>query len=162
MALVRLLVVDDFRLWRDCIKEHLEGHADLYVAGFASDGLEALQKVEELQPDLVILDISLPELSGIEAARRIRKSSPNCKILFLTGHAYPEMVRGALEAGGCAYVHKEDALTELLAGLEAALAGRQYLSSSVNGSPRSDLPRRSKTWSADHSGYAPRQKRLAS
>lgn len=135
MALVRLLVVDDFRLWRDCIKEHLEGHADLYVAGFASDGLEALQKVEELQPDLVILDISLPELSGIEAARRIRKSSPNCKILFLTGHAYPEMVRGALEAGGCAYVHKEDALTELLAGLEAVLAGRQYLSSSVMGLP---------------------------
>ena len=133
MALVRLLVVDDFHLWRDCIKEHLEGHPDLHVAGFASDGLEALQKVEELQPDLVILDISLPKLSGIETARRIRKFSPNCKILFLTGHSYPEMVRGALEAGGCGYVHKEDALTELLAGLEATLAGRQYLSSSVMG-----------------------------
>ena len=133
MALVRLLVVDDFHLWRDCVKEHLDGHPDLYIAGFASDGLEALQKAAELQPDLVLLDISLPKLSGIETARQIRKFNPNCKILFLTGHSYPEVVRGALEAGGCTYVHKEDALTELLPGLEAALAGRRYLSSSVMG-----------------------------
>ena len=133
MALVRLLVVDDFHLWRDCVKEHLDGHPDWYIAGFAADGLEALQKAEELQPDLVLLDISLPKLSGIETARQIRKINPKCKILFLTGHAYPEMVRGALEAGGCAYVHKEDALAELLLGLEAALAGRPYLSSTVMG-----------------------------
>jgi DNA-binding NarL/FixJ family response regulator len=133
MTLVRLLVVDDFHLWRDCIEEHLQGHPDLHIAGFASDGLEALQKAEELQPDLVLLDISLPKLSGIEAARQIRKFNPNCKILFLAGHSYPEMVRGALEAGACAYVHKEDALTELVPGLEAALAGRRYLSSSVMG-----------------------------
>ena len=133
MALVRLLVVDDFRLWRDCIQEHVEGHPDLQIAGSASDGLEALEKVRELRPDLVLLDISLPKLSGIETARQIRKLSPNCKIVFLTGHSYPEMVRGALEAGGCGYVHKEDALTELFAGLEAALAGQQYLSSSVMG-----------------------------
>jgi DNA-binding NarL/FixJ family response regulator len=133
MALVRLLVVDDFQLWRNCIKEHLEGQPNLFVAGFASDGLEALEKAEELQPDLVLLDISLPKLSGIETARQIRKGNPDCKIIFLTGHSYPEMVRGALEAGGCAYVHKQDAWTELLPGLEAALAGRQYLSSSVMG-----------------------------
>ena len=133
MALVRLLVVDDFQLWRDCIREYLEEHPDLHIVGFASDGFEALQKVRELQPDLVLLDIGLPKLSGIETARQIRTLSPNCKILFLTGHSYPELVRGALEAGGCGYVHKEDALTELLAGLEAAIAGRQYLSSSVTG-----------------------------
>jgi len=95
--------------------------------------LEALQKAQELQPDLVLLDISLPTLSGIETARQIRKFNPHCQILFLTGHAYPEMVRGALEAGGCAYVHKNDAFTELLPGVKAALAGRQYLSRSVMG-----------------------------
>ena len=77
------------------------------------------------------MDISLPKLSGIEAARQIRKVNPNCKILFLTGYSYPEMVQGALQVGGCAYVHKDDAVTELLAGLQAALAGRPYLSSSV-------------------------------
>lgn len=131
MAIVRLLVVDDFRLWRDCVQAHLEGHPKVRIEGFASDGLEALQKVGELQPDLVLLDISLPRLSGIETARRIRELNPGCKIIFLTGHLNPEIVRAALEAGGCGYVHKEDASTELLPSLESVLVGKQYLSRSV-------------------------------
>ena len=131
MAIVHLLVVDDFRLWRDCIKLHLEGHPHLRIAGFASDGFEALQKVGELQPDLVLLDISLPKLNGFETARKIRRLAPDCKIIFLTGHSCSEMVRGALEAGASGYVHKEDAMAELLVSLEAVIAGRQYLSDSV-------------------------------
>jgi len=131
MAMIRLLVVDDFRLWRDCVQDHLEGHPKLRIAGFASDGLEALQKVGELQPDLVLLDISLPMLSGIETARRIRELSPGCKVIFLTSHLHPEIVQAALEAGGCGYVHKEDAATELLPSLESVLVGKQYLSRSV-------------------------------
>lgn len=131
MAIVRLLVVDDFRLWRDCVEAHLEGHPNLQIAGFASDGLEALQKVEELQPDLVLLDISLPKLSGIETARQIRKLNPDCKIIFLTGHLHPEIVRATLQAGACGYVHKQDAFDELLASLESVLVGKQYLSQSV-------------------------------
>jgi two-component system, NarL family, nitrate/nitrite response regulator NarL len=131
MAIIRLLVVDDFQLWRDCVQVHLEGHAKMRIAGFASDGLEALQKVGELQPDLVLLDIGLPRLSGIETARRIREVSPGCKIIFLTSHLHPEIVQAALEAGGCGYVHKEDAATELLPSLESVLVGKQYLSRSV-------------------------------
>ena len=131
MAIIRLLVVDDFRLWRDCVKAHLEGHPDLQVTGFASDGLEALQKVEELQPDLVLLDIRLPKLGGIETARQILKLNPNCKIIFLTGYLHPEIVRAALEAGACGYVHKEDAPDELLASLQSVRVGNQYLSHSV-------------------------------
>lgn len=128
MAIVRLLVVDDFQLWRDCVQTHLEGYPHVYIAGFASDGLEALRKVEELQPDLVLLDINLPKLSGIEAARQIRELSPSCKIVFLSGHSHPEIVQAALEAGGSGYVHKEDASAELLPSLESVLVGRQYLS----------------------------------
>lgn len=131
MAVVRILVVDDFRLWRDCVQSHLEGHPKVHIAGFASDGLEALQKVGELQPDLIFLDLGLPRLSGIETARKIRKLNPNCKIIFLSGHSCPEMVRGALEVGGSGYIHKGDAIGELLVGLEAVLAGRPYLSSSI-------------------------------
>lgn len=131
MGIVRLLVVDDFRLWRDCVKAYLEGHPDLRVAGFASDGLEALQKVEELKPDVVLLDIRLPKLGGIETARQIQKLNPNCKIIFLSGHLHPEIVRTALEAGACGYVHKEDASDELLASLESVLVGKRYLSHSV-------------------------------
>jgi two-component system nitrate/nitrite response regulator NarL len=131
MAIVRLLVVDDFRLWRDCVQAHLEGHPEVHIAGFASDGLEALQKVRELQPDLVLLDISLPRLGGIETARRIRELSPGCKIIFLTCHLHPEIVQAALQAGGRGYLHKEDAATELLPSLESVLVGKRYLSRSV-------------------------------
>jgi len=131
MAIIRLLVVDDFRLWRDCVQAHLEGHPKMRIAGFALDGLEALQKVGELQPDLVLLDIGLPRLSGIETARRIRELSPGCKVIFLTNHLHPEIVQAALEAGGSGYVHKEDAATELLPSLESVLVGKQYLSRSV-------------------------------
>ena len=134
MGIIRLLVVDDFRLWRDCVQDHLEGHPKMRIAGFASDGLEALQKVGELQPDLVLLDIGLPTLSGIETARRIRELSPGCKVIFLTSHLHPEIVQAALEAGGCGYVHKEDAATELLPSLESVLVGKQYLSRSVTDS----------------------------
>ena len=131
MAIFRLLIVDDFRLWRDCVQALLEGHPKVHIAGFASDGLEALQQVEELQPDLVLLDISLPKLSGIEAARQIRRLSPESKIIFLTSHLHPEIVQAALEAGACGYVHKEDAPSELLPSLELVLAGNQYLSRNV-------------------------------
>lgn len=131
MAIFRLLIVDDFRLWRDCVQAHLEGHPKVRIAGFASDGLEALQKVKELQPDLVLLDIGLPKLSGIETARQIRRLSPECKIIFLTSHLHTEIVRAALEAGACGYVHKGDAPTELLPSLESVLVGNQYLSRNV-------------------------------
>jgi DNA-binding NarL/FixJ family response regulator len=80
---------------------------------------------------LVLLDICLPRLSGIETARRIRELNHGCKIIFLTGHLNPEIVRAALEVGGCGYVHKEDASTELLPSLESVLVGKQYLSRSV-------------------------------
>lgn len=131
MAIFRLLIVDDFRLWRDCVQAHLEGHPKVRIAGFASDGLEALQKAKELQPDLVLLDIGLPKLGGIETARQIHRLSPECKIIFLTSHLHSEIVRAALEAGACGYVHKEDAPTELLPSLEAVLVGNQYLSRNV-------------------------------
>jgi DNA-binding NarL/FixJ family response regulator len=131
MALVRLLVVDDFRLWQECVQAHLEGHPEVQIVGFASNGLEALQKVEDLQPDLVFLDISLPKLNGIETARQIRHRNPRCKIIFLTGQLHPEIVLEALEAGGCGYVYKEDAPTELLPSLESVCVGKRYLSRSV-------------------------------
>lgn len=131
MALVRLLVVDDFRLWQECVQAHLEGHPEVQIVGFASNGLEALQKVKDLQPDLVLLDISLPKLNGIETARRIGQLNPRCKIIFLTGQLQPEIVLEALEAGGWGYVYKKDASTELLLSLESVRVGKRYLSRSV-------------------------------
>jgi len=100
----------------------------LRVIGVASDGLEAVQKAEELQPDLILLDIGLPSLNGIEVARQIRKLSPKSKILFVSQESSVEMVQGALGTGAQGYVVKTDAESELLEGVNAVLRGEQFVS----------------------------------
>ena len=100
----------------------------MQVIGVASDGLEAVQKAEELQPDLILLDIGLPSLNGIEVARQIRKLSPKSKILFLSQESSAEMVQGALGTGAQGYVLKSDAKRELLEGVNAVLRGEQSVS----------------------------------
>jgi DNA-binding NarL/FixJ family response regulator len=131
MPFVRVLIVDDFELWKGFLIARLEEQADLCIVGFASDGLAAVQKAEELQPDLILLDICLPKLDGIEAARQIQKRSPKSKILFLTVNADEDVVRAAFGAGGSGYVLKSDAATDLLAAMAAVLQGKQFTSTSL-------------------------------
>ena len=100
----------------------------MLVIGVASDGLEAVQKAEELQPDLILLDIGLPSLNGIEVARQIRKLSPKSKILFASQESAAEMVQGALGTGAQGYVLKSDGGRELLEGVTAVLRGEQFVS----------------------------------
>lgn len=100
----------------------------MQVIGVASDGLEAVLKAEGLQPDLILLDIGLPKLNGIEAARRIRKVAPESKILFLSQERDPHVAQAALSAGGDGYVVKSDAGSELLAAVEALMLGNKYVS----------------------------------
>jgi DNA-binding NarL/FixJ family response regulator len=90
--------------------------------------LEAVQNARELQPDLVLLDIGLPTLSGIEAARQIRTIAPKAKILFVSENYSIDIARSSLSAGGCGYVIKSDAGSELLAAIEAVFLGRQFVS----------------------------------
>jgi DNA-binding NarL/FixJ family response regulator len=99
----------------------------LQVIGVASDGLEAVQKVEELQPDLILLDIGLPSLNGIEVARQIRKLSPKSKILFVSQESSADVVQGALGTGAQGYVLKSDARRELLEGVNAVLRGERFV-----------------------------------
>ena len=103
------------------------------VIGVASDGLEAVLKTEALQPDLILLDIGLPKLNGIETARRIRSIAPESKILFLSQESDLDVVRAALSAGGHGYVVKSDAEDELIAAIEAVTEGRRYVSSELTG-----------------------------
>jgi CheY-like chemotaxis protein len=105
----------------------------LSVICVASDGLEAVQKAEELQPDLILLDIGLPSLNGIEVARQIRKLSPKSKILFLSQESSAEMVQGALGTGAQGYVVKSDAGSELLEGVNAVLRGERFVSGRFSG-----------------------------
>jgi DNA-binding NarL/FixJ family response regulator len=105
----------------------------LEVIGEIFDGLEAVQKTRELQPDLVLLDIGLPSLNGIEVARRIREVSPKSKILFVSENSDRDIAEEALRAGGGGYVVKSDASSDLLPAVEAVLQGKQFVSSSLAG-----------------------------
>jgi DNA-binding NarL/FixJ family response regulator len=98
------------------------------VIGEVADGLDAVQKAELLQPDLVLLDIGLPTLNGIEAARQIRKLAPESKIIFVSQESSCEMVQGALNLGAWGYVLKKKAAVDLLAAVNAVHEGRQFVS----------------------------------
>jgi DNA-binding NarL/FixJ family response regulator len=128
VSLVRVLVVDDFDLWRGFVVSRLKERPDLQVVGVASDGLQAVQKAEELQPDLILLDVMLPKLNGIEAAQEIRRVAPLSKIIFVSSECDIDSVRTAFQAGGSGYVSKMEAAEGLLAGVEAVLRGERFVS----------------------------------
>jgi DNA-binding NarL/FixJ family response regulator len=127
MSSSRVLVVDDNEPYRRFIRSTLGKRPELHIVCEVSDGLEAVQKAEELHPDLILLDIGLPSLNGIEAARRIRKLSPESKIIFVSQETSADAVREALRLGAHGYVVKTDAKRELLAGVDAVLRGGQFV-----------------------------------
>jgi DNA-binding NarL/FixJ family response regulator len=128
---VRILVVDDFDLWHRFVTDSIEGQPDLQIIGVASDGLEGVQKAEELKPDIILLYIGIPKLDGIEAARQIRNLAPRSKILFSSATSDQCAVRAAFSVGGWGYLVKSDAATDLLPGIEAVALGKQFVSSSL-------------------------------
>jgi DNA-binding NarL/FixJ family response regulator len=126
-SMVRVLAVDDFESFRRFAASQLGKRPELQIIGEASDGSEAVRKAEELQPDLILLDIGLPKLNGIEAARQIRKHSPVSKILFLSQDSSVETVLAALDTGAAGYIVKSDAGRELLPAIDAILRGEMFV-----------------------------------
>jgi DNA-binding NarL/FixJ family response regulator len=129
----RVLVVEDYEPFRRFICSTLRKRPGLQIVGEIADGLEAVHKAEEMQPDLIVLDIGLPSLNGIDAARRIRKLSPESKILFVSQESSGDVVQEALALGALGYVVKAHAGSELLAAVGAVLEGRQFVSSGLSG-----------------------------
>jgi DNA-binding NarL/FixJ family response regulator len=123
---VRILIVDDFVLFRQLVRSILVGNSKLQIVGEASDGLEAVQKALELTPDLILMDIGLPSLNGIEAARQILKLVPESKILFLSQESSAEVMQEALSLGACGYVVKVNAGIELIPAIDAVLSGKTF------------------------------------
>ncbi len=141
MSSIRILIADDFKDWRRQVLLLFQARPEWQVIAEAVNGVEAIQKAEELKPDLIVLDIGLPKLNGIEAARRIRQGSSSSKIVFLSQNNDVDIVRAALSAGALGYVCKMDAGNELLLAVDAVLRGRQFVSRSLKGYEFADTSR---------------------
>jgi DNA-binding NarL/FixJ family response regulator len=122
-AHIRVLLVDDFEPWRRLVASMLEQMPGVRVVGEVADGLAAIQKAEELQPDLILLDIGLPKMNGIEAARQIDRCAPHSKVLFLSQESSPDVVHELLSTGAWGYVLKSHAHGDLPVALETFLRG---------------------------------------
>jgi len=129
----RVVLADDHAMFRQGVKRILKDAENLEVIGEASDGLELLEVSKETTPDMVILDISMPNLRGLEATREIKTRSPNVKVLILTMHRDKEYVYGAISAGAEGYLLKEDADTELFIAVEKIRQGGRYISPILSG-----------------------------
>lgn len=137
---IRILVADDFAPWRRFLSSFiLAKEPAWHIVCEVSDGADAVAKAEELKPELILLDLSLPKLNGIEAARQIRKSAPNSKIIFLSAFDSVELVEEALNAGANGYIAKLDAC-ELVEGVESVFRGKQFVSSRITGRNVAESP----------------------
>lgn len=125
--------MDDHEPWRSFILSGLEKWPELQIIGEASDGREAVQKSQQLQPNLILLDIGLPTMNGIEAARQIRQQSPNSRILFCSENLSPDVAEEALLAGGGGYLVKSDAGSDLLSAVTSVVGGRRFVSRTLAG-----------------------------
>jgi two-component system, NarL family, response regulator NreC len=138
---IRILLADDHRLVRQGFKLILESQEEMEVVGEAGNGREVLEKAEMLQPDVVIMDVTMPELNGIEATRRMRTSAPHAHVLALSVHRDAVYVREIIRAGAEGYILKESADVELLAAVRAVSEGNSYLSPEVAGAVLKDYRR---------------------
>ena len=132
MSPTRILVVEDFVPFRRFVCSTLNQRPNLQIVGEAADGLEAVQQARTLKPDLILLDIGLPSLNGIEAARQIGKVLPEARVIFVTQESSPEVVQEAFRCGACGYVVKTKAGTDLLSAVDEVLEGRQFVSGDGN------------------------------
>jgi DNA-binding NarL/FixJ family response regulator len=131
--MVQILIADDHEIIKRGLRALLESKPEWTVVAEASNGREAVEQAERHKPDVAVLDISMPELSGLKAARRVHKVSPETEVLFLTVHNSAQMVQEALDAGGRGYVLKADVGNDLLAAVEAVLKHKAFISAGISG-----------------------------
>ncbi|MBS0184127.1 MAG: response regulator transcription factor [Nitrospira sp.] len=125
----RVLMADDHSIMLAGVRKLIEDRCD--VVGTVEDGRALLEAAERLKPDLILLDITMPLLNGLDAARQLKKSHPDVKLLFLTMHASPRYATEAFKAGGNGYLLKQSAVSELSQAIEAVLQGKCYLTPSI-------------------------------
>jgi DNA-binding NarL/FixJ family response regulator len=150
MSLVRLLIADDHEIVRSGLRTVLEAQQGWTVVAEASDGREAITKAKQFRPDVAVMDISMPVMNGLEAARQIIEDVPETKVLVLSIHDSDSLIQNVLKVGAHGYLLKSDATRDLISAVNALLNGRSFYTSRVerlilegykgNGSPSFDLP----------------------
>ena len=158
----RILIVDDHAVVRRGVRALLEMQKGWEVVGEAQTGREGVDLARRLRPDIVVLDVSLPELNGLDAARQIRRESPQSEILVLTMHHSEELARDVLQAGARGYVLKSDADENLIAAVESLRRHKPFLTSKVTEFVLDDYLRRADVSAAEmpHSGVTPREREI--
>ena len=131
---IRVLIVDDHAVLRQALRLLLEVHQEIEVVGDASNGREAVEVAEKLLPDVILMDMVMPGLNGLEATRQIRRRLPKTRVLILTGYMEDEQIVAALRAGASGYVVKKSDATELILGIQSVHRGNTYFSSSISDS----------------------------
>jgi DNA-binding NarL/FixJ family response regulator len=129
---IRVLVVEDQAAVRESFCENLKNHPEVEVVGDASNGREAMQLAEKLRPDVILMDLVMPGLNGLEATRQIKKRLPRTKVLMLTGYMEDEQIIGALRAGASGYFVKTSGFSELVLAIQAVHRGNTYFSSDIS------------------------------
>ena len=122
----RILLADDHEIFRRGLRSILESRPELEICGEAVDGVDAVEKTKQLLPDIVLMDVSMPNIDGLHATRLIRSELPNCRILILSQHDSPQVLAAALKSGASAYVTKSQVAQTLLAALESVIAGEPF------------------------------------
>lgn len=156
MKKARVLLADDHMIVAEGLKSLLEEHFELL--GISEDGKALVRAAEEMKPDIIIADVSMPHLTGIEAARQIKENNREVRIIFLTMYPDVSYAVSAFEAGACGYVLKQGAASELFVAINEALRGRTYVTPAIAG----DLMRAYRDMSAQHRGFCltPRQREV--
>jgi len=129
--MVKIIIADDHAVVAEGLKHVVETQADMQVVALAADGREAVRQARELQPDVVLMDLSMPELNGADATRAILERDPKCRVIVLSMYSEREYVRRALKAGAAGYVVKRSAAKEVVDAIRAVHAGQRYLSPRV-------------------------------
>ena len=132
---IRVLLADDYEPWRRCVSSLFSRHPEWQIVSEVSDGIEAVRKAEELKPDLVLLDLSLPKLNGVEAANRIRQTSPATKIVFITAYRDSEAMETVLRNTADGYVLKWEISKDLPQAVETVVWGGKFVSSRLKSFP---------------------------
>lgn len=156
---VKVLLVDDHAVVRDGIRARLESYPEFEVVGEAVNGRDAIQKVGELYPDVVLMDISMPVMNGMDAARYLREEFPDIKVIILTMHEHKEYIQGVIRCGAQGYIIKDVTAQEMMSAIKTVLGGDTYYSSCVSQMMYDDFAK-SSTHEGDKLGLTQRQRTI--